>query len=108
MVRVIIRAERIGVRHGSTILPEKRTSDDDTTHGDGFIVVVYDNDHNTFEQVASILQKATGCTQEEASIETWEVHHLGKSVVHHGGRPECERVAGIVRTIGIRVEVVSE
>jgi hypothetical protein len=28
--------------------------------------------------------------------------------VHHGGREECERAAGIIRTIGIRVEVVEE
>ena len=52
--------------------------------------------------------QATACTLEEAEIETWEVDHLGKSVVHHGGQEECQRVAGIIRTIGIRVEVVEE
>lgn len=52
--------------------------------------------------------KATGCTVEEAHIETWEVDNLGKSVVHHGSKEECDRAAGIIRTIGIRVEVVEE
>ena len=49
-----------------------------------------------------------GCTEEEAYIETWEVDNLGKSVVHHGSHEECDRAAGIIRTIGIRVEVVEE
>src|SRR5687768_3851444 len=76
------------------------------TDGD-WIVVVYDNDKNTFDEVIGILLRATGCGQQEAEMETWEVHHLGRSIVHHGDRPECERVAAIIRTIGIRVEVDS-
>ncbi len=82
--------------------------DRNTGNGSGFIVIVYDNDKNTWQEVTGILQKATGCTQEEAEIETWEVDNLGKSVVHHGGEEECERAAGIIRSIGIRVEVVEE
>lgn len=74
----------------------------------GFIVIVYDNDVNTADEVVMILRKATACTQEEAEIEMWEVHNLGKSVVHHGSKEECERVASIIRTIGIRVEVVED
>ena len=77
--------------------------------GDGdFIVIVFDNPINTFDEVTGILQKATGCPLREAEMETWEVHHLGKSVVHHGSEPECERAAGIIRTIGILVEVRQE
>lgn len=74
----------------------------------GYIVVVYDNDYNTVDEVIRILQHATACSLEEASIETWEIHNLGKSVVHHGSQPECDRAASIIRTIGIRVEVVEE
>ncbi len=87
---------------------EDEIADRTTGNGSGFIVIVYDNDKNTWIQVVGILQKATGCTLEEAEIETWEVDNLGKSVVHHGGREECERAAGIIRTIGIRVEVIEE
>ena len=78
------------------------------TDYESWIVVVYDNNHNSFDEVIHILMVATACTLEEASIETWEIDHLGKSVVHHGGREECERVADIIRTIGVRVEVVEE
>jgi ATP-dependent Clp protease adapter protein ClpS len=78
------------------------------TGDDGYIVIVYNNEHNTYEEVMDILMRATACTAEEAWIETWEVDHLGKSVVHHGGADECEGAASIIRTIGIRVEVRQE
>ena len=90
------------------VRPEQTERDESTNDSSGYIVVVYDNDHNTIDQVIHILMVATACTQDEAELETWEVHHLGKSVVHHSGREECERVAGTIRTIGIRVEVVEE
>jgi ATP-dependent Clp protease adapter protein ClpS len=45
---------------------------------------------------------------DEAEMETWEVHHLGKSVVHHGGKEECETASAIISEIGIRVEVYEE
>ena len=73
-----------------------------------WVVVVYDNDRNTFEEVTVILMIATGCSFDEASMETWEVHHLGKSVVHCADREECERVASVIRKIGIRTEVYEE
>lgn len=74
----------------------------------GWIVTVYDNDFNTFAEVIAILMLATGCTQDEASMETWEVHHLGRSVVHHGGEDACRSVAKVIATIGIRVEATKE
>ena len=74
----------------------------------GYIVTVYDNDYNTVFEVISILMEATGCDLNEAEIETWEVHNLGKSVVHHGGEQECREVADVIATIGIRVEVAAE
>src|SRR5438552_14380567 len=89
------------------LLPDIREQTPDT--GDGaYIVIVYDNPVNTFDEVEHILRVATGCSAKEATIETWEVHHLGKSVVHHGSSQECERAAGIIRTIGIKVEVKQE
>lgn len=69
------------------------------------VVVVYDNDYNTYDEVIQILQVATHCPREEAELEAWEIDHLGRSLVHHGCRAECERAAAIIRTIGIRVSV---
>ena len=70
-----------------------------------FIVIVFNNATNTFDEVISILQKATGCSLEEAEMETWEVHNTGRSVVHHGDRAECERAAAVIASIGIKVAV---
>jgi len=89
------------------LLPQ-HLQDEADTGADHCIVVVYDNDHNTFDEVIDILMRATGCSLHEAQMETWEVHHLGKSVVHHADAEECERVASVIRTIGIRVEVRPE
>lgn len=68
-------------------------------------VTVYDNDTNTYEEVITVLMIATGCTAEEAYIEAWEIDKYGQCVVHRADEPECQGVADVVGTIGIRVEV---
>ena len=78
------------------------------TGDEGWIVIVYNNEHNTYDEVINILMQATACSLDEAEMETWEVDHLGKSVVHQGSQEECERVAAVIRTIGIQVEVKQE
>ncbi|HHX41256.1 MAG TPA: ATP-dependent Clp protease adaptor ClpS [Armatimonadetes bacterium] len=75
------------------------------TGGGDHVVIVFNNDYNTYDEVIAILQAATSCSREEAEMETWEIDHLGRSLVHHGQREECERAAAIIRTIGIRVSV---
>jgi ATP-dependent Clp protease adaptor protein ClpS len=89
---------------GTVTVEHPEIADTDLGNG-GSVVVVYDNDYNTFEEVMEILQLATGCSVEEAYMETWEVHHLGRSVVHHGERDECQKVASVISRIGIRVTV---
>ena len=80
----------------------------DASEQESWMVVVYNNDHNTYDEVMMILMIATHCTVDEAEIETWEVDHLGKSCVHFADKDECETVARIIRQIGIEVEVKSE
>ncbi len=74
----------------------------------GWIVTVFDNDYNTYDQVMSILMLATGCTSDEAYIESWEIDHYGKCVVHQGLEKECQRAADVIGSIGIKVEVTKE
>jgi ATP-dependent Clp protease adaptor protein ClpS len=88
-------------------LPDLREQGPGTGDGE-YVVIVFNNDYNTYDEVMDILMKATACTAEEAAMETWEVDHLGKSTVHHSGQDECERVASVIRTIGIKVEVRQE
>jgi ATP-dependent Clp protease adapter protein ClpS len=88
--------------------PEVDAGGPGTGSGGHWIVTVYDNDYNSIEQVILILIKATNCTLSEAEIETWEIHTLGRSVVHHGEEEECRKAADVIAEIGIRVEVSEE
>jgi hypothetical protein len=38
-------------------------------------------------------------------METWEIDHLGKSVVHRACEEDCQKVADIIASIGIEVQV---
>lgn len=76
--------------------------------GGGWIVTVYNNETNTYDEVIEILMVATGCGLEEAEMETWEIDHLGQSVVHQADQEECESVAATIRQIGIVVKVSQE
>lgn len=80
----------------------------DTGTGDGWMVTVFNNEHNTYDEVMMILMIATQCDAEEAYIETWEIDHLGKSIVHRAGQQACQDVAAVISTIGIQVEVSQE
>lgn len=87
-------------------LPE--ATDGSTSGGAFFVVTVFNNDHNTYDEVVDILIRATACARDEAELETWEIDNLGKSVVHYGDQEECEGAAEVIRQIGIRVEVSEE
>ncbi|MCB8932733.1 MAG: ATP-dependent Clp protease adaptor ClpS [Fimbriimonadaceae bacterium] len=84
--------------------PEVQPTDGDTK-GEGWLVTVYNNDVNTYEEVMVILMVATHCSADEAYMEAWEIDHLGASVVHQADEDECRTVAEVIATIGIRVEV---
>src|SRR5687768_12645962 len=95
---------------GTQTVTRQRPELEDANVGEAtsnYIVIVFNNEYNTYDEVIHILQKATGCSLEEAQMETWEIDHTGRSVVHHGDRAECERAAGIIATIGIKVAVES-
>lgn len=91
--------------------PKERTlprTNDTGAGGGGWQVVAFNNDYNTFGEVIEILMIATGCSREEAEIETWEIDRFGSCVVHRADRSECERVAEIISSIGVKTEVEKE
>lgn len=69
------------------------------------MITVFNNDTNTYDEVIEVLMIATACSEEEAYIETWEIDHLGHSVVHRAAEDECHTAAAIIAQIGIRVRV---
>jgi ATP-dependent Clp protease adapter protein ClpS len=72
--------------------------------GSPYIVIVYNDDVHTFEQVEIQLQKATGCTAEKAEALAIEIDSKGRAVVFGGAAEECERAANILRQIRLQVE----
>ena len=69
-----------------------------------YMVILYNCECHTFEEVEEQLQKATGCTQERAEAHAQEVHEKGRSIVFSGSEVECEKVANILRQIRLQVE----
>ena len=81
----------------------------DTGVGSGrWVVVIFDNDVTPLDEVIEILMISTGCGVQEASIETWEAQHYGHASVHFGDMDECEIVAHMISSIGVRTQVVRE
>ena len=77
-------------------------------HAERYVTVIHDNDTNTIEEVIAILVFATGCSVEEAVIESWEADQFGKANVHYADEAECRGVAAIVSTIGVVTDVRKE
>jgi ATP-dependent Clp protease adaptor protein ClpS len=73
-----------------------------------WMVVIFNNATNSMDEVIDILMEATGCDVTEAYIETWEAHTYGKASVHFSSHEECETVAAIISTIGVKTEVTKE
>ena len=71
-------------------------------------VIIFNNDHNAVEEVIAILMVATGCSIEEAEVETWEAHTFGETAVHFAELEECEAVARVISRIGVRTEIRPE
>ena len=69
-------------------------------------VVLYNDDVHTFDEVIHQLVKAIGCSPLRGYLHALEVHTKGRSVVFAGPLIECLRVAGILREIGLIVEVM--
>jgi len=68
-------------------------------------VTIIDNDTNTYEEVIDVCIKALGISFEEAFQIALAVDHNGKAEVARAPRFDADRIASIIRTIGIEVEV---
>ncbi|MFQ6113193.1 MAG: ATP-dependent Clp protease adaptor ClpS [bacterium] len=68
-------------------------------------VILYNDDIHTFEEVILQVQKATGCSVLEATNITMEAHFKGKAVAYNGDFDQCYRVAGVLREIGLIVDI---
>ena len=72
------------------------------------MVVIFNNETNSMEEVVEILIRATGCDVQEAEIEMWEAHTFGKAPVHFAAKTVCEEAARVISSVGIKTEVALE
>ncbi len=73
-----------------------------------WMVVIYNDEVTPFDEVIAILMQSTGCGMQEAYFETWEAHHYGMAPVHFSSQTECEVVAAMIASIGVRTQVRRE
>jgi ATP-dependent Clp protease adapter protein ClpS len=69
-----------------------------------YIVILYNCDCHTFDEVIIQMQKATGCSLEKGEAVAWEVHTQGRAIAYTGSEEDCEKVANILREIRLQVE----
>ena len=83
--------EMVDIRHGLEITGP-------------WVVILYNCDCHTFDDVIYILCIATGCTVDDAEALAQRVDRDGRAIVFDGTQEECERVAGIIASIKLQVE----
>ncbi|MBI3358131.1 MAG: ATP-dependent Clp protease adaptor ClpS [Nitrospirae bacterium] len=69
-------------------------------------VVLYNDDVHTINEVILQVQKATGISLEAAFEITMTVHTKGRAICYAGAHTECEKVASVLKEIGLTVEIV--
>lgn len=70
-------------------------------------VMLFNDDHHTFDEVISQLCKATGCSTQHAEACAWEVHTKGKCIVFDGDIGECLRVSSVLEEIALHTQILN-
>lgn len=68
-------------------------------------VVLYNDDIHAFDEVARQIRIATGVSEAAAYTITLIAHERGRAICFAGPADACERVADVLREIGLHVEV---
>ena len=88
-----------------TIPTKEKTESTKPKIDEPWLVILYNDDIHTFDEVILQLQKATGCSVTEGTQIAVEAHFEGKAVAYQGSFAACNRIAGILREIGLIVEI---
>lgn len=87
------------------ILPEiGEELEDSTGLGGPSIVILYNCDCHSMEEVVEALIAATGHSLDRCVAIMAEAHIQGRAVAYSGSVEECERAAGVLRRAGLQVE----
>jgi ATP-dependent Clp protease adaptor protein ClpS len=87
-----------------TIVRPELDDSTDIRQGGPWVVILYNDDYHSFDEVILQVQKATGCDLHTAVAITFEADATGRAIAYTGTQEECERVAGVLRQIRLQVE----
>jgi ATP-dependent Clp protease adaptor protein ClpS len=87
-----------------TLIKPRILEEEETRQARPWVVILYNDDWHAYDQVVFQVQKATGCSLEEAEWITYEAHSQGRAIAFSGTQEECERVANVLREIRLQVE----
>lgn len=90
-------------KHDGLIEP---LQENDTDVNTAYKVILYNDDHHTFDEVIVQLIKAINCSFEKARAFAFEVHVKGKALVHTGSMQSCLKVSSILEEIALHTQIV--
>jgi ATP-dependent Clp protease adaptor protein ClpS len=70
-------------------------------------VLLFNDDHHTFDEVIVQVMRATGCSEARAEGIAWEVHSRGQALVYEGELFECLRVSSVLEEIALHTQVLT-
>lgn len=70
-----------------------------------WLVILFNDEIHTFEEVIVQIVKATGCPMSDAEKYAWQVHLKGKACVFDGAFERCLKVQGVLKEIALVTEV---
>jgi len=76
-----------------------------TTGGEGYKVVLFNDEVHSVDQVVMQLLRALRCSVDTAVEIMWRAHSRGRAIVTISDHDEAHRVTGILREIALKVTV---
>jgi ATP-dependent Clp protease adapter protein ClpS len=75
------------------------------TANESFTLVLYNDNHHSFDEVIEQIIKATGFGHNKAESITMEVHTKGKAAVLSGDLDKCLKAQSILEEINLRTSI---
>ena len=83
-------------------------TDENTSVGFPFKVIVYNDEIHTFVEVINQLIKAIGCSFDEAKHFAFTIHVKGLAIVYFGDISACLKITSVLEEIGLHTQILSE
>ena len=87
------------------VLRDEKADENAGSGGEPRKTVLFNCDCHTFDEVETVVMKATRCALARARRISNEVHTRGSAVVYDGPLERCEAVAEVLASVGLRVSV---